>query len=88
LDTDDVLRVVAPLAAAGAVFVAGKALRAGYQAATGAPAPKPDDLDAPVLRVVLFTVAAAAVTAVINVGIQRGVAKASAKRAATKQMSA
>ena len=61
---------------AGTVFIAGKALGAGYTAATGTHPPKPDDLDAPVMRVVLFALATAAVTAIINVGIQRGVAKA------------
>jgi len=70
------LRLGAPMLAAGTVFIAGKALRAGYTAATGTHPPKPDDLDAPVMRVVLFALATAAVTAIINVGIQRGVAKA------------
>jgi len=76
------LRVSAPLIAAGAVWVAGRALRSGYSAATGAPPPKPDDLDVPVLRVVLFAMATAAVTAVINVSIQRSVAKAAHRRQA------
>lgn len=71
------MRLAAPLIAAGAVFVAGKLLRSGYSAVTGAPPPKPDDLDVPVARVVLFAMATAAVTAVINVSIQRGVAQAS-----------
>ena len=69
-------RLAAPMIAAGAVWAAGKALRSGYNRATGAPPPAADDLDAPVLRVVLFAMATAAVTAVINVTVQRGVAKA------------
>jgi hypothetical protein len=76
------LRMGAPLVAAGTVWVAGRALRAGYAAATGAPPPKPDDLDAPVMRIVLFAVATATVTAIINVAVQRGVAKAIAKQEA------
>jgi hypothetical protein len=74
------LRLAAPLIAAGAVWAAGKALRQGYSVATGTPPPKPDDLDVPVLRVVMFAMATAAVTAVINVTIQRGVAKAAHRR--------
>ena len=70
------LRMGAPVVAAATVWVAGRALRAGYAKATGAPPPKPDDLDAPVMRIVLFTVATATVTALINVAVQRGVAKA------------
>ena len=76
------LRMAAPILAAGTVFLAGKALRAGYAAATGAPPPKPDDLEAPVVRLVVFTVATATVTALINIGIQRGVAKAIARNEA------
>jgi Protein of unknown function (DUF4235) len=81
---DDFLRMAAPMAAAGTVYLAGRALRGGYQAATGAPAPRPDDLETPVLHVVIFAIATAAVTAVINVTIQRGVAKASANRSLQK----
>ncbi len=82
---DDFLRMAAPLVAAGTVYLAGRALRGGYQTATGTPAPKPDDLDTPVIQVVLFAIATAAVTAVINVTIQRGVAKASASRSVRSQ---
>ena len=71
-----VIRVAAPIVAAGTVFLAGKALRAGYSVATGSEPPKPDDPDVPIARVIVFAVAAAGVTAVITVSIQRGAAKA------------
>lgn len=80
MEKDDMLRLAAPVIAAGAVWVAGKALRAGYTAATGAEPPRADDLEVPVVRVVMFAMATAAVTAVINVSIQRGVAKAANRR--------
>ena len=74
-----VIRIAAPIVAAGTVFLAGKALRAGYAMATGSEPPKPDDPDAPMSRVIVFAVATAAVTAVINVSIQRGAAKAAVR---------
>lgn len=80
MERDDMLRLAAPVMAAGAVWMASKALRSGYSAATGAEPPRADDLDVPVVRVVLFAMATAAVTAVINVSIQRGVAKAAHRR--------
>lgn len=73
------LRIGAPILAASTVWLAGKALQSGYAAATGAPPPKPDDLDVPVIRIVLFAVATATVTALIRVGIERGAAKAIAR---------
>lgn len=82
MDRNDMLRMAAPLVAAGTVWVAGRALRAGYAAATGAQPPTPDDLDAPMLRIIGFAVATATVTALINVAVQRGVAKAIAKQGA------
>lgn len=82
MEKDDMLRFAAPVLAAGAVWVASKALRSGYSAATGAAPPRPDDLEAPVIRVVLFAMATAAVTAVINVSIQRSVARAANRRSA------
>ncbi len=76
MDRNDLLRIGAPIVAAGTVFIAGKVLRSGYSAMTGNEPPKPDDLDTPVTRVILFAVATAAVTAIINVSVQRGVARA------------
>lgn len=76
MDRVEAYRVAAPFIAAGTVFVAGKAIRAGYQAVTGKKPPRPDDLDVPVSRVILFAVATAAVSAVINASMQRSVASA------------
>lgn len=80
MDKNDALRMAAPLVAAGTVWVAGKALRSGYAAATGAPPPAPDDLEAPVLRIVVFALATATVTTMINIAVQRGVATAIARQ--------
>ena len=70
------LRMGAPMVAAGTVWLAAKALRAGYAQATGNPPPRPDDIEAPIVTVVIYAVAMASVSALINVGIQREVAKA------------
>ena len=76
MERDDILRIGAPLVAAGTVWLAANALRSGYSKATGNTAPMADDLDAPVMRVFMFALMTAAVTTVIKVGITRGVAKA------------
>ncbi len=73
------LRLGASVAAAGTVYVATKALRAGYSKATGSTPPTPDDLTASTTRVVVFAIATAALTAIIQVSVQRGVARAISK---------
>jgi hypothetical protein len=76
VDRVDVYRVVAPFIAAGTVFVAIKAIRVGYESATGSKPPRPDDLEVSTTRVIAFTVLTAAASAVIHAGITRSVAVA------------
>jgi hypothetical protein len=76
----DFMRITAPLLAAGGVWLAQRALSDGYKAATGAPPPKADDLEAPMSRVLLFAAGAAMMAAVVNVVITRQVARAAAPR--------
>ena len=70
------LRLAAPVLAAGSVYVAGKIMGAVYVAVTDSEPPTADNPETPIGRVIVYAVATAAVTALINVGIQRGVAKA------------
>ena len=80
---NDFMRFGAPLLAAAGVWAAQQAITHSYRAAAGSAPPKPDDLDAPITRVLLFAGGTAVVAAVVNVLITRGVARASANRKAT-----
>ena len=73
-----VMRIATPVIAAVAVWGASEALKAGYRAATGNPPPEAEDLEAPVIQVLTFSAAAAVLAAVVNTGITRGVAIATA----------
>lgn len=80
MEREQLLRLGAPILAAGTVFVAGKIIQRSYEAATGAPPPQPDDPETPMRRVLLYAVASAAVSAVINAAVTRMVAKAGQKQ--------
>ena len=74
----NLLRMGAPIIAAGGVWLAQQAISGGYKAVAGAPPPKADDLEAPMTRVLVYAAGAAVVAAVINVLISREDAKATA----------
>ena len=73
-----VMRIATPVIAAMAVWGAGEALKAGYRASTGNAPPEAEDLDAPFVRVLTFSAAAAVLAAIVNTGITRGIAIATA----------
>lgn len=77
MDREDTLKLMAPALTAGAIWLTSKLLRSAYRATLGTPPPTADDLEAPVAKVIAFTTATAVATAVINVAIQRTVARAS-----------
>lgn len=84
----DVLRLSAPFIAMGGVWVTQKALTSGYRAATGTTPPTPDDLEAPIARVLLYATAGAMVAAIVNTVVTRQVARASAKAEARAELPA
>ncbi|MDA9913156.1 DUF4235 domain-containing protein [Candidatus Nanopelagicales bacterium] len=75
MQNNEVLKIGAPLIAMGGVWVAQKALAAVYRASTGNDAPKADNLDAPVSRVIVYASATAVVGAVVTVAINRVIGK-------------
>lgn len=80
MEREQLLRLGAPILAAGTVFLAGKIIQRGYEAATGSEPPQPDDPEAPMRRVIFYAVASAAASAVINAAVTRMVAKAGQKQ--------
>ncbi len=74
----ELIRMGAPLLAAGGVWLAQQALSGGYRAAAGSSPPKADDTEAPMSRVLLYAAGAAMVAAVVNVVITRQIARATA----------
>ncbi len=74
-----VMRITTPIIAAVAVWAANEGLKSGYRASTGQQPPEAEDLHAPMSRVLLFSVASAALGATVHVAISRGIAKMSAK---------
>ncbi len=74
-----VMKIATPIIAAVAVWAANEGLKGGYRASTGQQPPEAEDLNAPMGRVLLFSVASAALGATVHVAISRGIAKMSAK---------
>lgn len=79
MDRVDAYRLVAPFIAGATLVVASKAINSGYRSITGSQPPRAEDLEVSTSRVVAFAILTAAVSAVINVGIQRSVALAGAR---------
>ncbi len=82
----DVLKITAPLIAMGGIWVARKVLSGGYEMATGNQPPQPEDLDAPMGRVIVFAAGAAVVAAVVNTVVTRQVAKATVRAEAQSDL--
>lgn len=70
------LKLAGPVLATGTMFFAGKIMNRVYEGVTHNTPPSPEDLDVPISRVLIFAVTTSAVTTVIHVAIQRGIAKA------------
>jgi hypothetical protein len=72
----DALRLGTPVIAMAAVWVANKGVAIAYEKATGDPVPTPNDLDAPLDRVLLYAAGTAVLGAAITVCVNRGIASA------------
>lgn len=76
MESKEIIRMSSPLIVMGSVWLAKKAFATGFRIAFGEDAPSADDLDAPLGRVLLVSIGAASVAAVVHVGVNRGLARA------------
>ncbi len=69
------VRTFAPLAVMGATFLVRKGMAAGYKARTGHAPPTPDDREAAITKVWVWSLAVALVCASLEVAITRAAAR-------------
>jgi hypothetical protein len=72
----ELLRLTSPIIDLGAVWVGQKAMSAAYRGATGREVPVANDLNTPVVRVLLYASAAAVLGAIITTSVNRVIAQA------------
>lgn len=71
LHINPLAHLIAPLAAIGATLLVRKMLNAGYERATGHPAPAPRDPQVSFARALAWTAVTAATAAVVEVAVYR-----------------
>lgn len=71
VEINPVAHLIAPIAAIGATMLVRKLMSAGYERATGRPAPAPRDPAVSFARALVWTAVTAATAAVVEVAVYR-----------------
>ncbi len=80
VQTNQVMHLIAPIAAIAVTMLVRKALNATYEKSTGRSAPLPRDPQVPLMRAIVWTAVITTTAAVAEVAVYRLVSKIGARR--------